>query len=103
MYPSLETTLAFRRNHISAPHVDNPNGVKESRMMFLRGWVCAAVLLWSAVTYAAAAPEDLSIEVSVVDPANQPVPFFSAMIASSRVQASLLGRGWRDLLKQKAR
>src|SRR5579863_9969651 len=41
--------------------------------MMCLGWVCAAVWLWSAVAYAGATPADLSIEVSVVDPANQPV------------------------------
>jgi hypothetical protein len=39
-----------------------------------RGLVWAALLLWSAAAYAAPPPTDLSIEVSVVDPANQPVP-----------------------------
>src|SRR5579864_691593 len=42
-------------------------------MMYLRGFVCTALLLWSAEASAAPPPTDLSIEVSVVDPANQPV------------------------------
>ncbi len=41
--------------------------------MYLRGFVCTALLLWSAEASAAPPPTDLSIEVSVVDPANQPV------------------------------
>jgi hypothetical protein len=42
--------------------------------MRLRGWVWAVLLLWPAAAHAAAPPAELSIEVSVVDPANQPVP-----------------------------
>ena len=42
--------------------------------MRLRGLVCAAFLLWLAGAHAAAPPADLSIELSVVDPSNQPIP-----------------------------
>ena len=42
--------------------------------MRLRGWVCAALLLSQVAAHAAAPPADLSIEVTVLDVSNQPVP-----------------------------
>src|SRR5450759_441823 len=42
--------------------------------MSLRGCLCAAMLLAQAAAYAAAPLAELSIDVSVVDGSNQPVP-----------------------------
>src|ERR1017187_794166 len=56
--------------------------------MRLRGWVCAAILLWPAVAHAAAPPADLHIEVSVVDSSNQPVPGVQVELSTGQAKVS---------------
>src|ERR1022692_1119140 len=56
--------------------------------MLLRGWVCAAILLWPAVAHAAAPPADLSIEVSVIDSSNQPVPGVQVELSTGQAKVS---------------
>jgi Carboxypeptidase regulatory-like domain len=52
------------------------------------GRVCAALLFWSAVAYAAAPSAGLSIEVSVVDSANQPVPWVRVELKTGQATVS---------------